>query len=272
MPTFETPGRVALDVEVPGGDVSVATWDEPRVDVDVRPARGDDASAAAAAETLIELVERGGRYEVSIRVPKQQGRRFFSRGPELDVKIRCPQDADLELTTHSADLDGNGRLGAVGVRSASGDVRVGDVGELSFTTASGDLDAGTVAGSLNVKSASGDVSVHAVGGAASVNTVSGDARLGETQGLASVASVSGDVELDAVAAGARLNSVSGDLHIAARRGLALWIDAQSVSGSVTSDLDVGGEEGDGEGGARVELRARSVSGDIRITRAAPTAG
>ena len=73
-------------------------------------------------------------------------------------------------------------------------------------------------------------------------------------------------------AGARLNSVSGDLHVAARRGLALWIDAQSVSGSVTSDLDVGGDEGEAEGGAQVELRARSVSGDIRITRAAPTAG
>jgi hypothetical protein len=30
--------------------------------------------------------------------------------------------------------------------------------------------------------------------------------------------------------------------------------------------------GEAEGGAQVELRARSVSGDIRITRAAPTAG
>ncbi len=272
MPTFETPGPVALDLDVPAGDVSVTTWDEPRVDVDVRPARGDDASAAAAAETRIELVERGGRYEVSVSVPKQQGRRFFSRGPELDVKIRCPQDADVELSTHSADFDANGRLGAVGVRSASGDVHVGDVGDLSFTTASGDLDAATVTGNLNVKSASGDVSVQTVGGTATVNTVSGDARLGETQGLASVTSVSGDVELDAVVAGARLNSVSGDLHVAARRGLSLWIDAQSVSGSVTSDLDVGGGEGDAEGGVQVELRARTVSGDIRITRAAPVAG
>ena len=87
-----------------------------------------------------------------------------------------------------------------------------------------------------------------------------------------MASVSGDVELDAVVAGARLNSVSGDLHVAARRGLALWIDAQSVSGAVTSDLDVGADEGEAEGGAQVELRARSVPGDIRITRAAPTAG
>jgi DUF4097 and DUF4098 domain-containing protein YvlB len=125
---------------------------------------------------------------------------------------------------------------------------------------------------VNVKSASGDVSVRTVGGTATVSTVSGDARLGETQGLASVTSVSGDVELDAVTAGARLNSVSGDLHVGARRGLSLWIDAQSVSGSVTSDLEVGGAEGEGEGGAQVELRARSVSGDIRITRAAPTPG
>jgi hypothetical protein len=87
-----------------------------------------------------------------------------------------------------------------------------------------------------------------------------------------VAWVSVDVERAAGAAGARLNAVSGDLHVAARRGLALWIDAQSVSGSVTSDLDVGGDEAAAEGGTQVELRARSVSGDIRITRAAPTAG
>ena len=63
-----------------------------------------------------------------------------------------------------------------------------------------------------------------------------------------------------------------DPRLTVRDGLALWIDAQSVSGSVTSDLDVGGDEGEAEGGVRVELRARSVSGDIRITRAAPTAG
>jgi DUF4097 and DUF4098 domain-containing protein YvlB len=271
MPTFETPGgRVALDVIVPAGAVSLGTWDEPRVEVEVTAVRGDDASAQAAAETRIEAVERGGRHEVSVRVPKREGRLgIFGRSPELLVAIRCPAGADLELTTQSADLDARGRLGEVAARSASGDAMVADTAGLSFTTASGDLVAGAVAGALTTKSASGDVAVRSVAGAATVNTVSGDVRLGETVGLAGVNTVSGDVELDAVAGGARVSCVSGDVRVATRPGLALWIDVQSVSGSVSSDLEVG--EAPGGGDAQVELRVRTVSGDVRITRAAAAA-
>lgn len=267
MPSFETPGRVALDLSVPAGTVSVATWDEPRVDVDVTPLRGDDASVQAAAETRIEAVERGGRHEVSVRVPKREGRLgFLARSPELQVAIRCPEGANLEVTTQSADLDARGRLGAVTARSASGDVLLADTGELSFATASGDLVAGTVSGALTTKSASGDVAVRSVGGPTTATTVSGDVRLGETAGLAGVNTVSGDVELDAIAGGARVSCVSGDAHVAVPPGLALWIDVQSVSGSVSSELDVGDAAAGGE--EQVELRVRTVSGDVRITRAA----
>ena len=240
MPTFETPGRVVLDVSVPAGRIAVHTWSEARVDVEVTPGRGDEASQQAAAETRIEAAERGGRHEVVVRAPKREGRfGFLGRSPELEVAIRCPEGADLELTTQSADLDGRGRLGDVAARSASGDAMLGDTGSLSFTTASGDLSAGAVAGSLTAKSASGDVSVRAVGETATVNTVSGDVRVSDTADVAVVSTVSGDVELEAAGGGARVNSVSGDVHVATRPGLALWIDVQSVSGSVNSDLDVG---------------------------------
>ena len=51
----------------------------------------------------------------------------------------------------------------------------------------------------------------------------------------------------------------------------LWIDAQSVSGSVTSDLDVADAPA-GENGEQVDLRIRTVSGDVRISRSgAPVA-
>ena len=272
MPSFETPGRVALDISVPAGTVAVSTWDEQRVDVDVTPMRGDDPSAQAAAETRIEAVERGGRHEVSVRVPKREGRLgFLGRSPELLVTVRCPEGADLDLTTQSADLDVRGLLGNVVGRSASGDAMLADTGELSFTTASGDLTAGAVAGTLTTKSASGDVVVRAVQGAATVNTVSGDVRLGQTTGSVGVNTVSGDVELESVGGPCRVSCVSGDVHVATRPGLALWIDAQSVSGSVTSDLDVADAPAGG-GGEQVDLRIRTVSGDVRITRSgAPVA-
>lgn len=271
MPSFETPGPVALDVDIPSGDVTVRTWDEPRVDVEVTPGRGDDASRQAAAETRVEVVERSGHHEVVIKAPKREGRfGFLGRGPELDVSIRCPEGADLDLTSHSADLDVRGRLGDVVARSASGDATIADARSVSFTTASGDLSAGAITGSLNVKSASGDISVRSVGGTASAGSVSGDIRIGETDGVATANSVSGDIELEAAGNGARVNSVSGDVRVASRPGLALWIDVQSVSGSVSSDLDVGDTpEGEAES---AELRIRTVSGDVRITRAAARVG
>ena len=60
--------------------------------------------------------------------------------------------------------------------------------------------------------------------------------------------------------------MSGDVNVAARPGLALWIDAQSVSGSMRSDLDVGDLPAAEPGETPVELRIRTVSGDVRIAR------
>ena len=61
MPTFDTPGPVALEVSIPAGDVSIKTWDEPRVEVDVTAGRGDDASQKPVSQTVVQAAERVGR-------------------------------------------------------------------------------------------------------------------------------------------------------------------------------------------------------------------
>jgi DUF4097 and DUF4098 domain-containing protein YvlB len=267
MATFETPGSVGLRIASPAGDVVVATWDELRVDVDVEPIRDDEASRDAAAGTRVEAIDRGGRHEIVVQVPKREGRfGFLGRGPELRISVRCPEGTDVELTTHSADLDIRGTVGHVNAKSASGDVGLGDARSLAFTTASGDLSAGAIAGALTTKGASGDLDVRSVGGVGTVNTVSGDVRIGPTDETMAVNAVSGDVELDAVGASVRVSTVSGDVRVAARQGLALWIDAQSVSGSLASELDVDDIPATEPGAPQVELRIRTVSGDVRIAR------
>ena len=249
MARFDTPGRVAFRISSPGGRVTVDTWSEPGVEVDVTALRGDEGSRLAAEETRIEMKERGSLHEIVVEVPKREGRfGIFGRSPEIGIAIRCPEGADLDVTTHSSDVEGRGPLGDVTVKSASGDVKVGDVRQLGFNTASGDLSAGAVEGNLTTKSASGDVDIRSVGGPATVNTVSGDLRIASA------------------GAGVRVSAVSGDVNVAARAGLALWIDAQSVSGTMHSDLDVSDlppVEGDA---SPVELRIRTVSGDVRISR------
>ena len=101
---------------------------------------------------------------------------------------------------------------------------------------------------MTTKGASGDVEIRSIGGPGNVNTVSGDVRIGTAD--------------EAIA----VTTVSGDVRVAARPGLALWIDAQSVSGTMQSDLDVDNVSGPAAGEAPVELRIRTVSGDVRITR------
>jgi hypothetical protein len=268
--TFDAPGRTLVRVEIPAGGLTVETWSEPRIEVEVAPARGDDRSTAAAAETRVSATTRGDRQEVFVRAPKREGGLLgipWGRGPELAVTVHCPEGTDVALETQSADLEARGRLGAVAVHSASGDGSLDDATSLSYATASGDVTAGVVAESLAVKSASGDVDVRSVGGTAAVNTVSGDVRIGATFGSAAVRTVSGDVDLEAAGASVVVGSVSGDVEVAAVPGLVLWIDAQSVSGTMTSELDVGEEPADNNENP-VELRIRTVSGDVRVARSA----
>jgi len=271
--TFDAAGRTIVRVEIPAGGLTVETWSEPRIEVEVAPGRGDDRSTVAAGETRVSAATRGDRQEVSVRAPKREGGLLgipWGRGPDLAVTIRCPDGTDIELDSHSAEFEARGSLGVVSVRSASGDATLDDATSLSYTTAAGDLTAGAVGEGLTVKSASGDVDVRSVGGPTSVNTVSGDARIGASAGPAAVRTVSGDVELEAVGAGVVVGSVSGDVEVAAVPGLVLWIDAQSVSGTMTSELDVGDEPAEGDE-TPVELRIRTVSGDVRVARSATAA-
>jgi DUF4097 and DUF4098 domain-containing protein YvlB len=267
MTRFETPGAVRLRVVLGAGEVSIETGEEPVVVVDVLPLRDDRASREAAAETHVEHREVGGGHELGVEVPKRWG---FAKGREASVavRIRCPHGADLVLAAASAGLDARGRLGTVRAKSASGDLALQVVeGSLDANTASGDVTLAEVLGAAKVRTASGDVEVKRVGGDLSVGLVSGDLDVGEALGAVAVSTVSGDVRIaEAGGGGIELKSVSGDVEIGMRPGLRLWIDASSVSGTMSSELDITDAKPAADG-PLVELRAKSVSGDVRIRRA-----
>lgn len=267
MTTFETPGKVRVRVALGSGDVRIDSGPEPRTDVELVALRDDDATRTAIAEAVVEARERGDWTEIVVELPRKGGWSFLGRGPSVGVRVRCPQDAEVEVSSASADVTTTGRLGDVEVKTASGDIAVDIVGGLRATTASGDVTAREVIGEGNVKTASGDVVVRLSRAALSMNLASGDAFVTEAKGPLSIATVSGDQEVGSVEAGEiKLQSVSGDVRVGVRAGLKVWIDATSVSGSMTSELAMGGESVE-EGEAQVELRARTVSGDVRIVPA-----
>jgi DUF4097 and DUF4098 domain-containing protein YvlB len=125
-------------------------------------------------------------------------------------------------------------------------------GRLDVHSASGDLHVGEVRGDAQIQLVSGDVSVGEAGGSVSANTVSGDQRIR--------AALEGRVELRAI---------SGDISIGIPRGTRLFVDANTISGSTSSEVELGDAPG-GAGpaeGPLVEVFAKTVSGDVKIERA-----
>jgi DUF4097 and DUF4098 domain-containing protein YvlB len=267
--SFTVEGPVQLDVRLPSGAVDVDATLEGRVEIELLAS--DEESQRLVDAARIDLREAGGRSEVLIDVPLRMGgfslSTLFGR-QGVGCRVRCPSGSSLKARTKSAEISAGPELGSVDVATASGDVELGEVhGDLSAKTASGDVRARSVDGRTSIATASGDLSLDRACGQLAANTASGDIAVGEALADAKANTASGDVRLGSVRAGqVSVNSASGDVAIGVQRGSSAHLDCTTVSGDARSELELTGDEPGGDG-PFVEIRARTVSGDIRITRA-----
>jgi hypothetical protein len=257
MEIFETPDGVSLQIRLPSGHVKVTTVDEPRTTVEVVSKRG--RGAAANENVVVRADERHGGHVVTIeqRDKFRWGPIQVSWGGGLEVLITCPPGTDLDLGGGSTDVWVEGELGEVSAKTASGDIRVEEVRK-----------------KLEARTASGDISIGTLPAGGTVVTVSGDLDVRRVLAPLIARSVSGDVRIGAIEAGKlQLQTVSGDVQIGVARGTRVWIDAVSVSGDLESELGLADdvpEEGAeaGVSGEIVPLEVKTVSGDVKVVRAA----
>lgn len=256
----ETPGPIDVDIRVPAGRIEVDAGHEGRADVDVRPLNG-------AAEDLLDRIDvrfEGGTIRVEV---PQKKLALLGRSPEFEVVVRCPGGSRGRVRTASADVESRGRLGGLDLKTASGDTSLGEVeGDVRVDSASGDVSVEHASGRVEFRTASGDLHVRRVEGDVKAQVVSGDLHLEASEGRIEANSVSGDLRLDRVAGGPVLvNSVSGDVEVRVVPGAAVWLDLRSLSGDTSSELaSDGGPAGDEQ---VLEIRGKTVSGDVRIARA-----
>lgn len=238
-----------------------------RVEIDV-PTGSVQARSGAAG--MVEVVVDAGSAEqfeisrlgdaVTVRAPSG----WFARGGRANVSLVVPVRTDVAINVATAEVNLRGELGAVRARSASadiavdeatrveahsasGDVRVQAAGEVQVSSASGDIRIGSVAGALSASSASGDIGAERVGGRVEVGTTSGDIRLRRCDG-------------DDIA----VKTVSGDITIGLPTGIRVEPDISTLSGSTS--LPKGPVSSAAVPRRTVRLRARAVSGDIKIER------
>jgi DUF4097 and DUF4098 domain-containing protein YvlB len=126
-----------------------------------------------------------------------------------------------------------------------------------------------VEGEARLQTVSGDVRLGTVTGPVSTTLVSGDFAIEDAHTDLSAKTVSGDQRIGAIREGQiKLQSVSGDVRVGVRPGTRLHIDANSTSGDVSSDLEVKDSLSTAPSGPEARLQAKTVSGDVEITRAA----
>lgn len=265
--TFQTTGHISLYVEIGSGHVDVRATEHDQVVVRVDGEDADD----------VTIEQRGDRVVV---IGPQRRSGFFGSSHGLDVHVALPQDSDVVTKLGSADLVVSGPIGTASLKSGSGSVRIETANsDVQVESGSGDVTLGLVAGALRAKAGSGDITVQELGGAASVSTGSGDVevdhasgdvqvktgsgnlRVRRPEGDVALSTASGDLTVDLMGAGQlAAKNVSGDIRVGVPGGVPVWTDVTTLSGSVRSNLAGAGQPAEGQ--EFLELRAKTVSGDI----------
>jgi len=242
--TFPTPGPARLEIKLMSCDIDVTSVDgsDSRITL--------EGSEKALEGLRVEQV--GDRLVVEERKKVLFGIRFDR--DKLTVRALVPHESRVSFVTASGEMQLSGTFGGVDVKSASGDVTLnGELhGDATVGNVSGDVRVGRVLGDLNVKTVSGDVVAQAVEGSISVQSVSSDLYVGEIR--------SGKVQIQ---------TVSGDSTLGIASGSNVDVDASSASGELSSEIALSSSaDGDHDGGPTVVVRANTVSGDVKLRRAA----
>jgi DUF4097 and DUF4098 domain-containing protein YvlB len=271
--TFDTPTPTDLYVELGSGDLDLRCDDVVQTTVDIV---GKDADEV--------VVEQRGEQIVILAPSKKVGFMvgLYNSSTQLRVSVTLPHGSRLTTKLGSADLTASGRLGETRLRSGSGDVRLDEVdGDAQIETGSGGIEIGAVHGELRIKSGSGDIEIAHLGDAAEISTGSGDVEIGRSSQPVQVKSgsgdlrvreagedvvlstASGDLVVDSIRRGQlAAKNVSGDIRVGIPAGIPVWTDISSVTGSVHSDLQGAGQPAEGQD--YIELRAKTVSGDVLL--------
>lgn len=176
--------------------------------------------------------------------------------------------SEMDLNAKSGDIDVKAKMPEIlNAHNMSGDIEVESIDrnpaqKVILSAMSGEVEYKGNAENITLSSMSGDVEAHG------------------SFGSAELKSTSGDVELNGEAEQIRMNSVSGDVTVELHGNKARSIQARSTSGDVDINLASGTDSihsnlstvsgsarcsvQDGGPGAKLQIQAGSVSGDVTI--------
>lgn len=249
----------ALSVTLVGGHVDVVTHDAPTAQVEVQEVNGPP----------LKITWNGHKLKISH--VKAEGsdiwetlKSFGGSGQtRAIVSVAIPRDAKTDVNTVSAGVVVSGIHAKSSLNTVSGDVTAADLdGRIEINGVSGTFEGRDLRGRLEANTVSGAMTVHhSALDPIELNGVSGDITLDLTERAVKVES----------------NTVSGDVTVRVPSGGGYRVKVSTMSGAAIVDgmklggkWFRGGEARDGDEALRLE--ASSVSGDVVVLRAEPSAG
>ncbi len=192
----------------------------------------------------------------------------FANGAPIQIAVPDEGMETIELNSRSGDINCSCAFARnMTVRSTSGDVNLHPETEktamkLLVSTVSGEAEVDGSAMTAEASSMSGDVTVDGVFETLQVKSTSGDAKFTGSVVDLTASSVSGDAEItieNTTLKRIDTHSTSGDVEISLPAGLTgIHAECSTVSGEVLSRVSEAGID------APVQIRAKSVSGDVRV--------
>lgn len=183
---------------------------------------------------------------------------FKNNSPSATVTVLVPRAIALSLGVVSAQALASGLRGEAKINTVSGAVAVSEhVGNLAINGVSADLQVHDLTGKLNANTVSGDFAATGEISSANLDTVSGAILLDASGPVDSIS----------------LNTVSGDAAFLLDPEAAIKYTLYSLKGTTEIDgerIDVGMQGLTGSvgtlDGTFIDFAARSVTGDVTITR------
>ena len=233
----------------------------------IRGAKKRDKFAAPFEMEDGEEVSLSGILNMVGKAIRNVAASFANSSP---IRIEVPDGClnEMELNSRSGDISCSCAFARkMTARSTSGDIRLDPEKErtadsLLVSTVSGEADVNGSAMTAEISSMSGDVTADGVFETLQIRSTSGEAGFtGSVSGL-TASSVSGDVDItieNSTLKRIDARSTSGDVKISLPSGLpGIHAECSTVSGEVLSRISEAGA------GAPVQIRAKSISGDVRV--------
>jgi hypothetical protein len=192
--------------------------------------------------TIVEH-QTGDTVDIEVRFPHRVFQMNW-RNHRVDIEIKVPREADVDLHTGDGNVDLDGVRGTMIVRTGDGKLMLSELqGSLQAHTGDGDIDMRNVRGDLTLHTGDGRIEATGIDGLLRAETGDGRIRVNGRFDLLDVKTGDGGIEASAIAgskleANWVLRTGDGDLTMRVQATLDADVELQTSDGNIDLSLPV----------------------------------